>query len=128
MKIRIGFVSNSSSTSYVIAITRDFKLSDEQKQLLGDYYNEYEDEKDQITIEQIEKLFQKTLEKLCSSSQVWKDDTPLFDSMIRTLKEKIVLAEIDGSPDEGCCVNVLSDKNKDDFIAKMQKLLPQGPH
>lgn len=128
MKIRIGLVSNSSSTSYVIAITRDFKLSDEQKQKLFENYDPYEE--DQLEIEGIEELFQKTVEKLCSSSQVWEEDDEnnFLYAIVRVLKEEIVLTSLDGAPDAGCYVNVLSDKNKDDFIAKVQKLLPKDPH
>ena len=43
MKIRNGFVSNSSSSSFVIALPKTYKFSDEEMEAIRDYIEEYDD-------------------------------------------------------------------------------------
>ena len=76
MKIRQGFVSNSSRTSYVIALARNYKATKEQIQKFADGIAKWEDE--EYTFEQADKQIKIIVEALCSIAGkcIWEEESP----------------------------------------------------
>lgn len=129
MKIRRQFVSNSSSTSYVIALSRDIEITDEEKekirQVCMDCYN--------TDIENIDEYLEKALDELCSNEEVWQysEDSrseeyriveTVMEQIVEMLGDKIVITSIHGAPDCGAYVNVMSDFNRGRFVDKIKKM------
>ncbi|MHA1468961.1 MAG: hypothetical protein ACTSSP_00215 [Candidatus Asgardarchaeia archaeon] len=127
MKIRIGFVSNSSSTSYVLAVTRNFKLTDEKRKELFEEHVDWSGEED-ITIDQIDGYFQDIIERLCSSGEVYEDDDepPLFYPFITVFEDEILFTTIEAGPGQGVHINLLSDKEIEKTLKKMKKIISEN--
>ncbi len=118
MKIRLGFVSNSSSTSYVIALTRDFRATPEQ---LDKFIEECGDvENIKLTPEQATKSIGKIVEALCSRGDwSWVDfDIGIdnFHPFMWACGDSIKISEADAG--HGCDFlhNILADDLRDKTI------------
>ncbi len=130
MKIRNGFVSNSSSSSFILAITRNFKLPEEFKEALVGEYEEYcggDYEKDMPTADEI---VEEAIDIICSKETIWQEDCPpSVTALVHIVTDNNELSKIhyitglDAGPDEGQYINVLCDKEKDNFLSQMKIIL-----
>ena len=125
MKIRTGFVSNSSSTSYVVALTRDFVASPEKIQKFLGSYRDWEDE--DITDEQGVELIGKVVEALCSSREIWIDDyndkLDGLDTFLSVFGDEISVASMDVSSEAGIVTNIFADRNKEKSMEILKKVM-----
>ncbi len=120
MKIRLGFVSNSSSTSYIIALRRDYHFSVEEVDRILASHNRWIDEDEIIKKEDAPAALHEALEALCSESYLcdWHDGESglpaLVAEIVTVLKDKILLTTIEGAADGPTTyVNIWSDQNRD---------------
>lgn len=120
MKIRLGFVSNSSSTSYVIALTRDYKFSDDQISRILSDYNSGVNYTDQILEEDILEHIKIAINELCSNSCVYTEmANPLISTIYGIIKKDIDISE--GGTEAGdTYINILSDANEENFQKIME--------
>lgn len=125
MKIRLGFVSNSSSTSYVIALARNYKATKEQIQKFTDRIANWEDE--EYTSEQADKQIKTIVDALCSTAGkcIWIEDSPVqyLDEFINILEDDYILGKIDVSSEAGQVTNILADGNREKVAAKIKKMM-----
>lgn len=129
MKIRSGFISNSSSTSYVIAVTRDFQPTDEQVKKFVERYNAWEKDEDDLSIESGKEQIVKIVDRICREEEVWtspeyddkKDPLPKGIDVFEEIFEELHLVCMDGGPEDGRIINVLADKCKDKVVAQLKK-------
>jgi len=128
MKIRMGFVSNSSSTSYVVALTRDFKMSPEQLEKFIGECKGYEEDAVVMTPEQAQEVVTGIIDALCTtSSWSWCDGYDIsecdermehFHNFFWTVREDILVSDADGGHGSDFLHNILAD----DIQKKMPKL------
>ncbi len=117
MKIRLGFVSNSSSTSYVIALTRDFKATPEQ---LDKFIEECGDFDTKLTPDQATKSIGEIVEALCSSGEwSWYDGDISIDNFhpfLWAFGDSFEICAVDGGHGCDSLANILADDLRDKTI------------
>lgn len=126
MKIRLGFVSNSSSTSYVVALTRDFKTTQDKMQEFLDSRNKYTNEENWITLEQADKEVGKIVDALCTQGIIWEEyDSPpeYVRDFVKVFREDIRVVDIDGGPEDGKYINLFADDCKAENMKMFKKLM-----
>jgi hypothetical protein len=125
MKIRSGFVSNSSSTSYVIAVTRNFKTDQAGMQKFLDECSRWSDDDEITNLEQADKKIGEIIEALCSHEQIWTCEAPCshISEFVDAFKDEIQISSLDGGPDDGKVLNILADNCKDKTMTKLKKLM-----
>jgi hypothetical protein len=106
MKIRFGFVSNSSSTSFVVCIPRSYNPIDKEIE------NVYSPHGGEITV----KNTRKYLKKLMKNG--WVGEEGLF---ISDLLEDFILVQINTGHDGGSITN-LTNWEKEDIIKIRNKI------
>lgn len=129
MKIRTGFVSNSSSTSFVIALTRDFRATPEQLEKFIDECKGYEEDAVAMTPEQATKAIEGIVEELCKVGDwSWSDGYDIsnesenmehFHNFRYTCGDSFQIGESDGG--HGC--DFLHNILADDLIDKTTELM-----
>lgn len=124
MKIRLGFVSNSSSTSYVIALTRDFIPS--EKDLLefidetGDLYTDKK-----MSVKEAKEYITNLVESLCivgdwsAYDGDWSangSNSEYLSQFLHSFSDDIKISEADAG--HGCDFlhNILADDLRDKTI------------
>ena len=119
----MGFVSNSSSTSFVIALTRDFKATPEQLEKFIDECKGYEEDAVAMTPEQATKTIAGIVEELCKTGDwSWSDGYCISDQVDNmehfhnfrwSCGDSFLIGESDGG--HGCDFlhNILADDLKD---------------
>ena len=125
MKIRNGFVSNSSSSSFVILFPDDFDASKidwskvDLAALASDYFDgDFEDEDGNIvegSEDELKKTIIEGVEKLQTEGELWSEDDYGVSEAISELFPDYIIAEFEGGPGDGKVV--LADK------AKVRKVL-----
>lgn len=100
MKTRKGFVSNSSSTSFVVAIPASFKVTAADVEKLDDM-GEVEDQGS----DKVAKMLNKAISEICKGNVLMQDDGEdnywLFPLLEQVL-EQFVIAETDSAGGDGC--------------------------
>ena len=124
MKIRAGFVSNSSSTSYVIALTRDFKTSQAKVQAFMDECDPYAN-LEITSLEQADECIGRIVEALCSHDQIWMTESLVENvyEFINIFGDDIIITTMDGGPDDSQVCNIFADGRKDEMMTKLKKLV-----
>lgn len=106
MKIKTGFITNSSSTAYIIYIPKSFHIVNAMDQVKNDpknyYYNEELGEQfDDDELKFLEAIT-KNIAELESGESLWGDETLAFNTTQEILeKSKCVIASVDISSDSG---------------------------
>lgn len=129
MKVRNGFVSNSSSTSHIVILSRNFKLSDEQVKEFCERYNNWGDEV--LTPEQAEVRANEIIDRICSQKETWTcyegygEENPPAGTQIflEVFEELIEIASMDTGPESGLCINIFADECRDKNIDKLHKII-----
>ena len=122
MKVRNGFVSNSSSSSFVIMLPKNIdvdKVVEERydeldKYVIGNIYEEYDIEEEDET--KIKGIIKEISLKFIKEGYVYENYMEL--SLIPQIFDDYVIAVVDGGPDDGG-VELLSDS----YIEKIEKIL-----
>jgi len=123
MKVRKGFVSNSSSSSFVIAITRDYVFSPEIKQKIYNEYIGYWDE-EEVSMEQFDNILKEGLDELCTGDGViWEEDSSSITQAILAELEDVVIAYVDVGPDAGSTNNIFADNQIEKVKKQLQAIL-----
>jgi hypothetical protein len=123
MKIKLDFITNSSSTTYVVCIPNDFVI-DVPDFIDSEYYEETIDDEEDLTEDIVLKGLNLILDKLRTSGMIWEDDT-ILDTQVPGLhimsdimeKNDFVINAIDSGSDDGKII-YLTDKQ----IEKIMKL------
>lgn len=126
MKIRLGFVSNSSSTSYIVAVTRDFSPVPEKIQEFFDTCNKYSSSEDVTNLEQAAEKIKVIIEALCKESQIWLDyECPCYhiEDFVSVFREEVQIFTMPSSSDDGKVCNILADSCKEDTMKKLTELM-----
>jgi hypothetical protein len=126
MKVRSGFVSNSSSLSHVIAVTRNIKITEDHAiKFIKECQMFDEEENIPKTIDEAITAMRVVVEYLCSEGEVSYSDT--FDPEVPFLMEfmevfpEIVISETDGSLGSSFITNILADKFKEKTLQIVNK-------
>lgn len=127
----MGFVSNSSSTSFVIALTRDFKATPEQLEKFIDECKGYEEDAVAMTPEKATETITGIVEELCKVGDwSWCDSYDIegqvenmenFHNFRFTCGDSFIISEADGG--HGCDFmhNILADDLKDKTLELMKE-------
>jgi hypothetical protein len=112
MKIRQGFVSNSSSSSFIVLLPKNFdpiKYADNIPDSEIDALD-YEIDRDRVKI---------ALKMLVTDSSIWGDDY-IDMSICAELLDEYIISTIDGGPDDGA-ISLVSDNQR----TKIKNILNQ---
>lgn len=130
MKIRNGFVSNSSSTSFILAIARNFELPEELKEKLVEEYKEYCWGDGMGEPPTADEIVEEAVNILCSKEATWQEDCSASVTALvhivtndKELAKVYYITELDAGPDEGQYINVLCDKERKGFLTQMKIIL-----
>ena len=123
MKLRLGFVSNSSSTSYVVALTRDFKATPEQLETFIKDCKGYEEDSVPMTNEEATETVAKIVEELCKQGEwSWGDGYSIseqsenmehYHDFFFSCGDSFSIADADGGHGGDFLINILADNVKD---------------
>ena len=106
MKIRNGFVSNSSSSSFVLLLPENFIEGVDYDKIVQDYSEEFPVEK-----------FKELLTRFVADGGMWDEDIYDYDpddwefhNILYELMQPYVLASMDSGPDSGQWTVIDKDK------------------
>ena len=115
MKYRSGFVSNSSSSSFVMLFPDDFAVEkidwskfDFEEFIENSYYGD--DDADEADQEKIKEQVKEGLKKLLSGETLWDEEDAAVMTAIETLFPDYIIGEISTDGDSGQMA--LADKTK----------------
>lgn len=106
MKLRNGFVSNSSSSSFVVLLPRGFDISTlPYEKVVLDYEGPVRDDQgntiEDPTDEQVTAEIKKDVAEFIGRGSCYEYDYPDFVGVARTLFEEYIVAEMSTGSDEG---------------------------
>jgi hypothetical protein len=121
MKYRQGFVSNSSSTSFVVAVPREFVPTEEQiKSFVREYNSWYTDapiSDPQKALDMINEI----VNNLCEDGFLYELSGK--EEVFINVFPEMYLTSIEGGPGENSCINILSDEKRKESMAMMKNLV-----
>jgi len=108
MKVRTGFVSNSSSTSFVVLLPKDLKFKD--LKITEEVIEIVKESNEEATNKEVIKLVEKSLNNLVKTG-LSMDEENCDTYLLAELLHEYIIAEIESGPDgEGSLV--LADNKK----------------
>lgn len=118
MKVKFSFVTNSSSTAYIVFIPDTFKAS--HKDIMDIFSVDLEGYYDELNENDIVKEIHEKLEELKGGKTIWEYDEYMAFAIIRDLCEQhdFVLTSIDVSSDgNGTITNIQKEKFLDILVS-----------
>lgn len=115
MKIRTGFVSNSSSSSYIVMFPDNFKIEDfnfeKYKEKINEVFNDWD--LDSYSKEQYQAEIERLILGLASDTEyIYQDGADWQFELLSEILEDYTIAMIDSSSDCGAIQGVNKDKMK----------------
>ncbi len=121
MKIKWDFVTNSSSTAYLVCIPKNYDVKDILEVLSNTM--QYEDELGEYAEDDKDKFFElvsQNIETLKNGGHIWNNEDPCFWSTEQYLREKdCIISSIDTSGDG---MDLIQGVDFDKLNGKMKKL------
>jgi len=106
MKIRNGFVSNSSSSSFVVLLPKNFDADMFIDNMEDDEIENIMEEHNMKSKNQIKKI----LRTCVKDNGTWNEEEGFY--MCTELLDEFVIATVEGGPDDGS-LSIMSEKEKD---------------
>lgn len=104
MKKRYGFISNSSSSSFVIAVSDDYGYKSDEDLLAVIREVDEDGDYDGVPIEKIKKQIDDTVKEALSEYGFFVDNSAVFEEAILKMPGITTIASIETGPDGGCIV------------------------
>ena len=118
MKVKFSFVTNSSSTAYIVFIPDNFKAS--RKDIMDIYSEELEGYYDELNEDDIVKEINEKIEDLKFGETIWEYDEYMAYAIIRGLcsYHDFILTSLDVSSDgNGTITNIKKEKFIDILVS-----------
>jgi hypothetical protein len=114
MKIRQGFVSNSSSSSFVVYVPKNFELTDEIMEIAINTADEIDiDDENELNTFKENVVYAIDSLKSGKSIHEYDIDYDVFNSVYEILeKNNLIVTSINGGPDDGKIVGLSETKVK----------------
>jgi hypothetical protein len=112
MKVRAGFVSNSSSSSFVVLLPENFLETVDYDKIK----TEHEDEDGNFPMDEFKQLLKNFVDQEgMLSEEIYDYDEEDFEfvDILDDLIEPYVVTSIDSGPDEGCYIVLNREKVKE---------------
>ena len=101
MKIRNGFVSNSSSSSFVILLPENFDIETIDFQKVVDSLDYCDSNSEDV---------KESLKSLIKNKALWNEESYDTVDALHEILKPYIIAEVDGGPDEGKII--LADRKR----------------
>ena len=92
MKIRNGFVSNSSSSSFVILLPKNFDINTVDFEAAIETYGPEDADVESV---------KEAMKNFIKNGELWEEESYEEVDIIHEILKKYVIADIEGGPDEG---------------------------
>jgi len=115
MKIKADFVTNSSSTVYIVFVPPNYELNEEELQKVAQkHWDDGEGNSDSFdTAEEYKERVLEDFEDFMGDSFMYEEDTMGFYTLKEILTSKFEILSIDVGPDSGQIRNISSEKVKE---------------
>ncbi len=110
MKIKLDFITNSSSTCYIVLIPKNFNIADCISKLIktdsygDDLYDLYNN--DEKNLPKLIEDVTKNISRLQMGEELWYDDTACFNTTVALVNQQdLIISGVDISGDMGGIIN-----------------------
>ncbi|MCK5643328.1 MAG: hypothetical protein KAJ19_21140 [Gammaproteobacteria bacterium] len=126
MKVKLDFITNSSSTAYLVYMPKNFNLSAYLPKLIksceyGDDLFEYYEDKEENEPEMLERIT-KNISKLQHGEELWHDDTICYNSTQHlVVQADLIVAAVDISGDIGGIIQPVNIERIDEIQKRYEE-------